>query len=598
MTSNEATLTDSEEQQFAELFVPADRLVLSRDWERVLRESINELQRDPTRVGGEMILGGSATVVDLAAERDARTGRRAWLVAASVLIISGMAVLGVFARNGGTSQITQVEVLSPEREVESPTIQRSDLPQGTTEVLPADDGLVSAVEDELRDETTFWRSIDGLTWIEVATLPMTNADVYVDGGNWVAAGTAPERQVEHPNVPGLQLATGIAVASSEDDGVTWETRMIEMDVAPSSGVIGTFQPASVTVAAIDDVIAVSYLGMAVADFTTSARATGLIGTSDHLVLTADSRGGQFFATGPEVFGAIDVSAEDLGWTDLELAERTDQATIPTLAVSQSGGDFTRADVVFDGLGFPTVVVNSDHEFEYGGLNIGSESGPVPQLFSSTDGVSWEAVPVASLGVVGEVEASARWSLGYSLETGEAVQSLDGGEYQPIPVPSEDVRATGAYRSSFGAVTFWQEGSLASGEVEVDGYVMETSVTDTFSVVAPDGTALVEGRSFYARSDFDESVVIETGGSVLLFDDEGQRLVLFGVDDVPEPVFAAGAPQFVGWSTDGQDWRFARVEGLQGGLWLYHALDGGLFGVDVLDPVEGVVIEWPSEMVDG
>lgn len=601
MSEND-TLSPDEQARFDELFTANDRLQFTHDWKRILQDALaSERLADPMGIGDDSTAAGfDADIVDLATERERRRNPVQLLaIAAAGVLIAGLAAFAVLnAGSTDTDGVQELALLGPDREIAPPQVTTSDLPENTTVVVDDDQTFALTTAD---DTTTVFASDDGIVWNTVATLPIVDATFGIDSDRMAIAGAAPDGLVDQPGVPGVRIATQLVAFVSADGGENWD----EFDIAlpepafPNAGEAvpdGSFVAAEdVTVAVHGDRTVVSFTSALQYDFTPAARDLGLIGPEDRIVRINDGvTNFTTFGVGPDTFGPVDIQPEDIGlprhaFDDLILAPAHPESHVQVLS---------------DGSGFAPVleleaerhlnpIVASD---EQGFYYLGATSWV--RVYRSTDGTNWELINVEELAdALGEtIEVTSDWSLASDVVTGQVSQSIEGGRFRPVPVPATGLRSAGLVETDFGAAIVWQDidaaaNAVAPNRFEVDGFTIEQNFQGSFTVTDPAGNVLVEERGQTVAPS--NGVVIDAVGSMQIFDANGERVLLVPVEDLFGRVLTSASTHYVGWSTDGEDWKFAELE-IPAGPWVFNDTPDGLLGVNALTLTDGVVIDWPAE----
>ena len=601
MSEND-TLTPEEQTRFDELFTANDRLQFTHDWKRILNDTlVSERLSDPTVVvGGSPADGFDADIVDLATERERRRNPvRLLAVAAAGVLIAGLAAFVVLnAGSTDTNGVQEVALLGPDREIAPPEVATSDLPEHTTIVV---DDVQTFALTEVDDTTTVFASDDGSAWSAVASLPVVDAAFGIDGDRMAVAGAAPDGLVDQPGVPGERIATQLVAFVSTDGGEAWD----ELDVVlpepafPNAGEAvpdGSFVAADdVTVAVHGDRTVVSFTSALQYDFTPAARDLGLIGPEDRIVRINDGvTNFTTFGVGPDTFGPVDIQPEDTGlprhaFDDLILAPAHPESHVQ---VSNDGAAFTPVADLEAERHLNPIVAADEQGFYY----VGSTSWV--RVYRSADGVSWELINVEELAdALGEtIQVTTDWSLASDVVTGQVSQSIEGGAFRPVPVPATGLRAAGLVETEFGAAIVWQDidaaaNAVESSRIEVDGFTIEQNFQGSFTVTDPTGNVVIEERGQTVAPS--NGVVIDAVGSMQIFDANGERVLLVPAEELFGRVLTSASTHYVGWSTDGEDWKFAELE-IPAGPWVFNDTPDGLLGVNQLNLGEAVRIGWPAE----
>lgn len=608
MTNDNTTtlLSDDEERRFAELFNETSRLQLTEDWESTLRAAIRaeRSSNEPTD-----FLPADPDVAEINVSRTAEEPEpsfRAYrfLAAACLAMLVGVSVLALARVTG--SENAEVELLAPEREIEPPAVQDLDVPEGTRQITPTDDGILAVTQHSNNDATILLVLDDNGNWVERSSLPMINAQVAVDGNRWVAVGVDTATLDEHPGVAGSAMARALLTAVSEDAGRTWNTEVVTAPdpVVPENMELTGFPDGTrtiitnVSLATHEDVAAIMYDTVVSYDLTDLARSNGLIGADDEVVFVQE---GAFdvtpYSVGPGGFGPIDIPAAALDTSvpgrDTLYAHTTRSKN--NLVLSTAGGAFEDAQLPGpfgnDPFGFGEWRSGTLRTDE-GGLLVSDVTGGV--TYRSTDGTDWARVDADDISATVEIRDD--WTV--SQGGGEARQSVAGSALRPIPVPSEGTVVAGLAPTDFGAAVVWQDvpsvvrGALGA-QADIDGWEIESPVTGARIFTSPDGSSFTPTNG---TGEFDGGwVVTDLHENIQIFNEAGERELLVEpgafVVDVED---LRAAEQFVGWSTDGEDWKFAAIESLEPGLWRYESTPAGLLGTEVFRHDSAVLIEWPDE----
>ncbi len=598
MNDDTLQLTPDEERRFASLFDEPTRLDLTADWERTLRAAIDGLDTGPSDDDENV------EVLDLTAFRARRQPRSSrWLAAAAaaVAVIVGVVAVGLRGVDTGPEQ---VEVLSPTRQIAAPQVRDLALPADTAFVTVAGDDIVALTE---LDGVTTINVRSGETWTSAAELPVTEAQFVVDGDRWIVAGADTGTRLERPGVDGTFLTTAIALATSDDEGATWRTeRIVPQEIAVRDEIVlDAFPEGSRTVirdftlAAHDGTTAVLYDSTVHVDLTATARAAGLIGPDDEVVWVQDGGFGvSTFVVGPDRTGSIGIEPEVVGTTRAGLNELE----------AEVNGSRHRL-VVADENGLETVDlpgVLGNEPFEQGewrasSLTSDDDGFVVSDLLGraahrSTDGRSWTETDLDG--------AATSLPGGWAIEQGpdgEIRQSIDGRPFTRIPVPTETTTVAAFAPTEFGAAVVWQDipsivRGLLDARVERDGWTIEQSVAGGLEFTSPGGETFVRPNGV---GEFDGGwVVTDLAGTVQILDAAGERLVMAEQDDLRVEVDGLRpSEQFVGWSTDGDDWRYAEIASLEPGIWNYLSTPDGLLGIEMTRTDRAVLIEWPAAFTE-
>ena len=350
-----------------------------------------------------------------------------------------------------------------------------------------------------------------------------------------------------------------------------------------------------TLATHDDTVAVLYDHAVFVDLTAMMRDAGVIGAEDRVIFVQDGEFGVApFVVGPDRIGPIDVEPSDVGTTRAGWNELLAEVTGSRYGLEIDTGDgFTTVDLPGPmggdpfGLGAWSAAMLAADDL---GFIVSDFLGR--DTYRSTDGRTWTETdldPAASeLGGVWDISSDDR---------GDLVQSIDGGPFRPIPVPTETTSVAAFTPTEFGGAVVWQDvPSIVRGfldaEVRQNGWTITESVAGGRTFTSPDGESFAPGNGV---GEFDGGwVVTDIGGTVQIFTDDGERVVLAEFDDFRVDVDGLRpSEQFIGWSTDGADWRFAEIEALEPGLWSYEATTDGLVGVERTRTEQAVIIEWPD-----
>ena len=603
------TLTEDEERRFADLFNQPNRMTLNPGWDDALRNAIREANalpllesRDDTgeteAADGEGDGDGAAPVIDLATER-ARRAQPIWFAAAAaVLVVVGLAAVVLNRSGTDTVPLEEIATLSPSREIGTPSFTRIEAPAGTAQLATVDAGVAALVEDEENHQTTVLLSEDGSQWSTLSTLPIVDPVFASTDGSWAVVGSRQGQRIEHPGIPGTFVSTGITVFTSTN-GIEW----VELDLPIAPHAADT-EEASVTsvdrvvAARRGDTVVISYDAIPVTDLTSLARERGLVGPDDTVVsVQATSSTFVPFATGPDTFGEIELTAEDLGW---------DRNTHDALVLQLFGGE-TRFVASVDGAPFETIPGFED-EFQVGlflrvdeaGFSYLVATGLDFTTFRSSDGVTWTESDQDR----GLIDVDERWQVtqpGFDPTGRDIEQSLDGGPFRPIPVPpGGDVNSTSFTTTEFGGAVLWEDERVPfrlDGTLERDGFTIDFVGNGNFTVTAPDGEVLADNQST-ARVP-DGRVVVDHSGFLQVFDESGERLLLLDIEDLLRNLNEVEDwRRFIGWSTDGEDWRFASFEAIGFGLWGLDTTDAGLVAIDIINFDQAVFIDWPEEVIGG
>ncbi len=587
-------LTDDEERRFAELFDEPTRLDLGDRWEPVLRAAI---ARDGAPENQDRV-----DVLDLTAARERRSARSPrWFAAAAAALAVVVGVAAVGLRGVGGPSTEQVEVLAPSRQIAAPAVADLDLPADTVGVTVLGEEIVAVAETA---SSTMLRVRTDGAWVERSELDLVDAQLLVDGDQWVIAGVDATTRVERPGVEGTFLATSLVVATSLDAGVTWTSMPIvpEQIAVRDQIVLDAFPEGSrtiirdLTLATHDGTVAVLYDTAVHVDLTATARAAGLVEADDTVVFVAE--GGFDVSTvvvGPGRPGPIDVAPAVVGTTRTGLDALFAEVTASRFhLVVGDGGDLTEVEL-------PGVLGNEPFTFdEWRASMLGADDDGFVvsdlngnQAFRSADGRNWTATelepPVLDLGN--------GWAVSFD-DDGEVRQSIDGGPFRRIPVPTDSTTVAALAPTSFGGAVVWQDvpsivRGLLDARVVSNGWLIERTITGGLVFTGPDGESFSPPNG---TGQFDGGfVVTDLDGTVQVFDDTGDRVVFAERDDFRVDVEGLRpSEQFVGWSTDGADWRYAEIDALEPGLWGYTETPEGLLGFEVLRADRAVLIEWPDE----
>lgn len=603
---DDTTLTEAEERRFDELFSPTDRLSLTHDWKQALHEAI--LEQDPGLSSPYADGTGELTddVVSLDERRTLKFITPRLLIAAAVLVVAGFGLVALLGEGVTTTEeVVNVPLLSPELKIGEPTFSRLELPENVVRSTAIDGGIVAIADDPDTDGITVYSTIDGVSWLQGESLPVRNAAVDVAGDSWVVAGQDLAALEPVTNAPGESLASSIAVFRSVDAGASWES--IPFDLAGDERAYLTEHFTEISVAQVNDTVLLTYLQESVFDSTALLIDNGIVGPNDRVVRVFDENNDVVpFSLGPDMFGELEIEPGDVAMTRNEFNESIDRRhsnAAATLAVSSDGAAFERVSLPNEFFGSMPTITGANGEFT--SLNIQVTGGSYATntalvAYSSTDGRSWEKIGLDELNVNSEA-LSEDWILRAGATSLE--QSLDGGaQFDPTPSPRLSAAAIGVTPTEFGAAVIWLDLAqlLAITEeattVVADGY---TIVFEGNDIVVNDPAGVeIANQSMYAIPD--GPVVVSSDGEVFVIGDEGDVVFASGAAEVEVAEFFDGVmpDQFISWSTNGLDWKFASLNGIGPGLWDYYSTDAGLVAIEVLNYREAVIFDWPAEFADG
>ena len=599
---DDTTLTEDEQLRFDELFSPSDRLSLTHDWKQALHDAIRAedpgFSKPTTEGSGEV-----ADVISLDERRRMRDIAPRLLVAAALFVVGGFGIAALVGQGSPTQELVNVPVLAPDLEIGTPTFARLELPDNVVTTTAIDGGILAAAQDPTSGETTLFSTTDGVEWTEGATFPMRNVELDAVGDSWIVAGEDLATLVPVTNAD-TSHATSVLVVRSADAGATWDTIPFSPDVDDRPFFTQVVTEVSVT--QVDDSVLVGYLEESVFDRTAFFIEQNVIGPDDRVIEVFDASNEEaMFSIGPDVFGEIDVLPSEVGMTRDEFNETVDFPTSrldPRLAVSTNGGSFESVEYPGNVIGLAPVVYAVDGEFVVLSLT-GSGGYTTSSLslaaYGSADGRSWEQIPSKEL-VRSSETLSDSWTV-RSGDDGIPFQALDGSDvFEPIPTPRANLTAISVVPTDFGSAVVWLDlDQLAlvddAAMLVEDGYMIVFD-GDEVRVSDPNGVEIANQSLFGIP---DGRVVVSVDGDVFIFDEAGELVVeahSSGVD--VSAAFGDSQPdQFISWSTDGSDWKFASLDGLGAGLWQYYATEGGIIGLETLEHDDAVLFEWPAEFVD-
>lgn len=602
--ANDTALTEAEERRFDELFSPSDRLSLTHDWKQTLHEAIRaeEAGLATPSLDGE---AEASNVISLAERRSLKQMAPRVLMAAAVAVIAAFGISVLMNQSVSTdSELVQAPLLAPELEIGAPTFGRLELPENLVSTTARESGIVGLTQDPGTQETTVFTTSDGTNWTEVATLPVRNAVVDVVGDSWVVAGDALASLVPYTNAPDDSYVPAVGVFRSIDAGASWNP--IPFDIAGDDRENFRADLSEITVTQLDDTVLLGYLRESVFDTTALFIENGIVGPNDRVITVIDEDNEEvLFSLGPDIFGELDVLPSDVGMTRDQFNETVDRPNWllePKLAVSSDGAAFVEVDSPTETFGSAPTIGSQDGRFVTVNFTVrGGTYAPTTVLVAhvSSDGRTWEKIDTDDFDFQ-RVELSDSWILRSGSPGLE--QSLDSGDrFDLVPVPRRGVITTGAAETDFGAAVVWLD--LAQVLVPNDN-VTTLSDSDYTIVFEGDDVRVTDpsGVEIANQSIFDPQtgpVVVSADLQVFVLDADNQ--VVFASDPswVDTSQFFGDRPpdQFISWSTDGSDWKFASLDGIGPGLWEYYPTEAGLVAIEVFEYDGAVRFEWPAEFVD-
>ena len=601
MTNSEdfTVLTDEEEQRFQELFSPSDRLQLTHDWKRSLREAINEERGvdAASYVAGDG--GSAASVVSL----DEHRAKRSWAgptlaVAAAVMLV----IFGLTTIDRPVAESQEIAVLGPEFEIATPSFRTLELPENTVAVDASPRVILALSEEPGSLETNVWSSTDGVEWANIGMFPVFDATVLIDEDTWLITGFDAGTVEPAADQADAALGTSFAVLRSVDGGATWQ--QIDAPLIPQfESPYVTTTAREFDVAQVDGIVLLHFTMEHRFDFTSTARELGRIGPDDVVVPVVERSGfwpRVFFAAGPDSFGPIELTAADLGLTQEELESvQTSNLDPESLAARSVDGEaFEIVDAPTDTTpGAIRLLLGKTDQFQL--WNILSPQ----KIYVSTDGLNWEKVDFDDERTT--TRLNDEWTVRAGSGGDTLYQSVNGSSYSQVPTPERTMAVWRPVPTEFGAAIVWLDfdslvaRSTKSASIVRDGYIIE-SKAGLYTVTDPQGNVTVDAQS-------DEGlrqgpVTITHDGRMLISDGQGSLAVELADEDFFELenqfLFdeVETAQQLISWSTNGSDWKFASLGDLGGGLWNYLESPIGLLGFETTKMEQAVSFDWPVEIV--
>lgn len=595
------TLNDEEEERFQELFSPTDRLRLTHDWQRTLRQAIAEERGRTTSADGPGAGESPATVVSL----DQHRAKRRWAVpalaaAAAVLVV----IFGLTSIERPAIENQEIAVLGPDLEIATPTFRALELPENTVAVDASPRVILALSEAPGSMETNAWSSVDGVEWTNIGTFPVFGARVLIDEDTWLITGLDAVSAQPAGDQADEMLATTFAVFRSVDGGATWE-QIDAPEIPQFDSPYVTTTASEFDVVQIDDIVLLQFTTAHRFDFTATARELGRIGPDD-VVVPVIERSAMwprvFFAAGPDSFGPIELTAEDLGLSreDFEAALASNLYPESVAARSVNGEAFEIVDAPTDTTpGAIRLLLGETDQFQL--WNIRSPQ----KLYVSTDGLNWEKVDFDDERTA--TRLSNEWTVRAGSSGDTLYQSVNGSSFSQVPTPERTMAVWRPVPTEFGAAIVWLDidslfaRSNNSASIMRNGYTIE-SKAGLYTVTDPQGTVMVDAQSSEGLRE--GSVIMTHDGRLLISDGQGALAVEVTNDDFFELenqfLFdeVETAEQLISWSTNGSDWKFASLGDLGGGLWTYLESPIGLLGVETTKMEDAVNFDWPVEVVGG
>ena len=298
--------------------------------------------------------------------------------------------------------------------------------------------------------------------------------------------------------------------------------------------------------------------------------------------------------GPDSFGQVDIQPEDIGlprhaYDDLVIAPQVPQSHV---LVSASGSDFVPVQELESQRHIQPTVAADELGFYYVGAT------DWIRVYRSDDGVEWTLTNLDELSeaLAETIVVTPDWTVGFDVAANQLTQSVDGGRFVTVPAPAPGLTVGGVVETDFGVAVVWQDFTAVASAITQattghDGYTVERNFQGAFTVTDPNGVVLIDERGDTLTPE--GGVVIDTEGNMQVFDENGERQLLVEPEDLFGVATTVAGSQYVGWSTDGDDWKFAELE-QPAGPWVFSATPNGLFGVNVLDLEQSLVIDWPAE----
>ncbi len=601
MTNSEdfTVLTDEEEQRFQELFSPSDRLQLTHDWKRSLRDAITEERGEDATNYAVGDSGSGASVVSLEEHR----AKRSWAgptlaVAAAVMLV----IFGLTTIDRPMAESEEIAVLGPELEIATPSFRTLELPENTVAVDASPRVILALSEEPASLETNVWSSVDGVEWTNIGTFPVFDATVLIDEDTWLITGFDAVTAEPAADQVDAVLGTNFAVLRSVDGGATWE--QIDAPGIPQfDSPYVTTTASAFDVAQVDGIVLLHFTMEHRFDFTSTARELGRIGPDDVVVSVVERSGfwpRVFVAAGPDSFGPIELTAADLGLTqeELESVQTSNLNPVSVAARSVDGEAFEIVEAPTDTTpGAIRLLLGQTDQFQL--WNIRSPQ----KIYVSTDALNWEKVDFDDERTTTRLNDEWRVRAGSSGDT--LYQSVNGSSFSQVPRPDRSMAVWRPVPTDFGAAIVWLDfdslvaRSTTFASIERNGFTVE-SKTGLYTVTDPEGNVLVEAQSDEGLRE--GPVIITHDGRMLISDGQGSLAVELTDEDFFELenqfLFdeVETAQQLISWSTNGSDWKFASLGDLGGGLWNYLESPIGLLGVEMVEMEDAVSFDWPVEVV--
>ena len=637
-------LTQKDQERLIALFAEPNRLTLTPDWaDELLREvnTVDDGEPQAPLMDGMLVDGTleplefDTVVVDLTAEREARSRMPAAIAAALALFVAGLAI---FSFSGGPSLSTaeDVPLIPASQEVMPPTASEVSVPDGTRSVSQAASGeTVAVIEREGADETILAVTSDFDDWHESAPVPVVHAVADVSTDTWYVLGGESASLSQLGLTDSSILATELAAFSSSDQGMTWQR--IELSVGEPEFTLdasGEQVPDSVqtvisldflSIAVLDETVVVAYEKQLAVNWSELASNVGIVedGTLVFVAgLSANGNDGDLYVLGEGGIELLDADSDTFGFSgavyrELLLAPVFTRDT-PRIQVSVAGGPFAEEAFPSELTGFPNVSVQ-ENQFVLSGASTINQFGASTAAVTSTDGVTWiepnEPVVISnfiesfitstSTPAAGIFARQGDWqvSIGQDDDRFVAEQAIGNESPTPVPAPSEESDIQAVFATDFGAAIVWQDVEPLGVVTTVvkDGYTINVSFEQSnFAVTDPDGNVIIERQSLGGVPQgpaFFEHV----SGSIYVVDDAGELVVSLSSREITEAslrnaVSTTGeAPErFISWASSPDDWQFFPLEGLDSNVWVFTPTEGGLLATAAEDPTDALFFGWPDE----
>ncbi|NNE95373.1 MAG: hypothetical protein HKN24_05040 [Acidimicrobiales bacterium] len=602
----ETEFTDREETVLRTLFTQGGAPTFGPDWREQLAALVEaESQPSSPPAAPLSILNAEGQVVTTTAAEP--RSRRALVAAAAILsVIVGLGVIQL-AGGGG-----EPELLEPASFVSSPILSPVQIPEGTDRLTPLDPvGVVALRGSDPDSPTEILISDNGSDWIEVASLPVSDAIADFSTERWVVVGgdtATPQPSVE--SLTATTLASRLVILVSEDRGSTWQSTTFEPEASGQAS-ITQFPMADSLAIAGDGTVLVGVSYSSEIDLTTPARELGLVGPRDRVVRATftETRFGPY-SVGPDVVGEL--AQEDFGRDELGLSADQYEMFV-------TGNDV----VPLEGSAFAILEVSPDGEIrELAGPGRANTTYFVPPTLSSIDGAvyglrggpngfetwrltsdrTWDRTDLPRQVLV----ENGDWIVGTKPDSASGIEmSLDGGSsYRDFPKPDERTVPVSVFGTTGGAAVVWGEEPtvLVSRNMVTyreGDFRFEWFDDGTVTVYRDDEVFIEDYEDFSGPQD---NILIDHRNNILILAPRTGEVVVEVTDEEFRTALATTGPVTgnptglaVSWSSDGSEWRYTSLDPVGPGVWSGVPLNpNGEFLIfdALLGNLDGFVVELP------